>query len=73
VSGPKGEVPAAVFLRFRLVDLVVHTWDLRRGAHLDDTLDPGLVVGLMNVVEPAIRRIPRARLLTDLGRLAGLG
>ena len=44
--------PAAAFLRFRLVDLVVHAWDLLRAAHLDETLDPLVVVELMSVVEP---------------------
>ncbi|HZC52895.1 MAG TPA: maleylpyruvate isomerase N-terminal domain-containing protein [Mycobacterium sp.] len=27
VVGPKGNVPAAAFLRFRLIDPVVHAWD----------------------------------------------
>jgi uncharacterized protein (TIGR03086 family) len=52
VPGPKGDVAATAFLRFRLVDLVVHAWDLLRAAHLDETLDPRVVAGLMEVVEP---------------------
>lgn len=52
VAGPKGSVTAAAFLRFRLVDLVVHAWDLLRAAQLDETLDPRVVVGLMRLVEP---------------------
>jgi uncharacterized protein (TIGR03086 family) len=52
VAGPKGDVPAAAFLRFRLIDLVVHAWDLLRGAALDERLDPPLVAGLMAMVEP---------------------
>jgi uncharacterized protein (TIGR03086 family) len=52
VAGPKGDVPATAFLRFRLVDLVVHAWDLRRAARLDETLDPHVVVGVWRVVEP---------------------
>lgn len=52
VAGPNGDVPAAAFLRFRLVDLVVHAWDLLRAGQLDETLDPQLVVDLMSVVEP---------------------
>ncbi|HZC51598.1 MAG TPA: TIGR03086 family metal-binding protein [Mycobacterium sp.] len=54
VAGPKGNVPAAAFLRFRLVDLVVHAWDLLRAARLDETLDPRVVVDLMQVVEPHV-------------------
>ena len=52
VAGPNGYVSAAAFLRFRLVDLVVHAWDLLRAARLDETLDQGVVVALMKVVEP---------------------
>jgi len=52
VAGPKGNVLAAAYLRFRLVDLVVHAWDLLRGARLDETLDPRIVVDVLNAVEP---------------------
>ena len=52
VAGPRGNIPATAFLRFRLVDLVVHAWDLQRGAQLDETLDQRIVVDLMTVVEP---------------------
>ena len=52
VAGPNGSIPAAAYLRFRLVDLVVHAWDLLRAARLDETLDPRIVVDLMKVVEP---------------------
>jgi uncharacterized protein (TIGR03086 family) len=52
VSGPKGDIPVVAFLRFRLIDLVVHAWDLLRAARLDETLDPQVVVDVMQVVEP---------------------
>ncbi|MDF1605427.1 TIGR03086 family metal-binding protein [Nocardioides sp. YIM 152315] len=52
VAGPKGVIPAAAFLRFRLVDLVVHAWDLLRAANLKEDLDPRLVADLVEVVEP---------------------
>ncbi|MDT2005030.1 TIGR03086 family protein [Rhodococcus opacus] len=52
VPGPNGDVPAEAFLRFRLVDLVVHAWDLLRAAGLDETLDPPVVAELSRVVEP---------------------
>jgi uncharacterized protein (TIGR03086 family) len=52
VAGPKGDVTAAAYLRFRLVDLVVHAWDLLRSARLDETLDPRLVVELLAMIEP---------------------
>lgn len=52
VAGPNGNVPVAAYVRFRLVDLVVHAWDLLRAAHLDETLDPQIVVGVLKTVEP---------------------
>lgn len=52
VPGPKGIIPCVAFLRFRLVDLVVHAWDLLRAAGLDETLDRLVVAGLMEIVEP---------------------
>jgi uncharacterized protein (TIGR03086 family) len=52
VAGPRGEVPAEAFLRLRLVDLVVHAWDLLHAADLDETLDPSVVAELSLLVEP---------------------
>lgn len=52
VAGPSGTVTAAAYLRFRLVDLVVHAWDLLRATGLDETLDPHVVVGVSGMVEP---------------------
>ena len=52
VAGPNGKVPAVAYLRFRLVDLVVHAWDLLRAAQLDEALDQQIFVALMDLVEP---------------------
>jgi uncharacterized protein (TIGR03086 family) len=52
VPGPKGDISAAAYLRFRVVDLVVHAWDLLRAAGLDEALDPRVVAELMDTVEP---------------------
>lgn len=52
VPHPNGDIPAAEFMRFRLVDLVVHAWDLLRGAQLDESLDPLVVERLLSLVEP---------------------
>jgi hypothetical protein len=35
-----------------LVDLGVHAWDLLRAAQLDETLDPYVAAGLVDLVEP---------------------
>jgi uncharacterized protein (TIGR03086 family) len=52
VPGPKGSSSAAAYLRFRLVDLVVHAWDLLRAAGLNETVDPRIVVELLDMVAP---------------------
>ena len=52
VPHPKRDIPASAFLRFRLVDLVVHAWDLLRAAGLDEALDPTVVQRLWVAVEP---------------------
>jgi uncharacterized protein (TIGR03086 family) len=52
VAGPQGDVSAATFLRFRVVDLVIHAWDLLRAAQLDETLDSRVVGDLLTLVEP---------------------
>jgi uncharacterized protein (TIGR03086 family) len=57
VAGPRGDIPAAAFLRFRLVDLVVHSWDLLRAAGLAETLDPQVVARLLEVVEPHLEEM----------------
>ena len=52
VPHPNGDIPASAFLRYRLVDLVVHAWDLLRAVDLDDTLDASVVDRLWSSVEP---------------------
>lgn len=43
VHHPMGDIPASQLLEFRLMDLVLHAWDLSRALGLDETL-PGVVV-----------------------------
>jgi uncharacterized protein (TIGR03086 family) len=45
-----GPTPAGEYANQMLLDLVVHNWDLARGAGLDDTLDPGLVEAVREYV-----------------------
>jgi uncharacterized protein (TIGR03086 family) len=37
---PAADIPGSMLLGFRLGDLVLHAWDIARGAGLDETLDP---------------------------------
>lgn len=57
VPGPNGVSSAAAYLRFRLVDLAVHAWDLRRAAGLDETVDPHVVAGIIDMVEPHLHEM----------------
>ncbi|MFB6722937.1 maleylpyruvate isomerase family mycothiol-dependent enzyme [Kribbella sp. NPDC056345] len=52
VHHPGGDISAEEFLRYRLVDVVVHAWDLLRAAGLDETLDAAVTEGLWALVEP---------------------
>jgi uncharacterized protein (TIGR03086 family) len=57
VAGPQGDVSCAAFLRFRVVDLVVHAWDLLRAAQLDESLDSRTVADLLTLVEPHLQEM----------------
>jgi len=57
LDGPKGDITAEAFLRFRLIDLVVHAWDLLRATGQDESLDAEVVDGLLAVVEPHLDEI----------------
>lgn len=57
LDGPKGAITAEEFLRFRLIDLVVHAWDLARATGQDETLDREVVDGLLELVEPHLDEI----------------
>jgi uncharacterized protein (TIGR03086 family) len=49
---PSGDISVDTFLRFRLGELVVHAWDLAVGGGFDPALDPAVVEGLWDMVEP---------------------
>jgi len=52
VHHPGGDISAEAFLRYRLVDVVVHAWDLLWTARQDDTLDATVTEQLWALVEP---------------------
>ncbi|TDD57823.1 maleylpyruvate isomerase family mycothiol-dependent enzyme [Kribbella antibiotica] len=54
VHHPAGDITAEAFLRYRLVDVVVHAWDLLTTAGLDETLNTKLTEGLWALVEPEL-------------------
>ncbi len=52
VPHPIGAISLQSFLRFRIGDLAVHTWDIAKGAGLNETLPTLLLEGLWDMVEP---------------------
>ncbi len=51
---PAGDMPAAQILGFRILDLLVHRWDLLRALGGDETLDPGLVEEVWTAIQPMV-------------------
>ncbi|MFC5263988.1 TIGR03086 family metal-binding protein [Kribbella qitaiheensis] len=49
---PSGDISLDTFVRFRLGELVVHSWDLAVGGGLDPSLDPAVIEALWALVEP---------------------
>jgi uncharacterized protein (TIGR03086 family) len=47
-----GPVPGAVYAGHRLVDVLIHGWDLAKGTSQDTALEPDLVTACWQVVEP---------------------
>jgi uncharacterized protein (TIGR03086 family) len=49
-----GPVPGSVYAGHRIVDVLIHGWDLAVATGQDATLDPELVAGCTAIVEPQI-------------------
>ena len=49
-----GPVPGEVYLGHRLIDVVIHGWDIARATGQDATLDPELVEWCVAVIEPQL-------------------
>ena len=49
-----GPVPGAVYAGHRFLDVLVHGWDLATATGQDATLDPELVRGCIEVLEPQL-------------------
>jgi uncharacterized protein (TIGR03086 family) len=47
-----GPVPGEVYCGHRLIDVLVHGWDVAKGTGQDPTLPPHLVLACLEVVEP---------------------
>jgi uncharacterized protein (TIGR03086 family) len=60
-----GPVPGSIYCGHRFIDVLVHGWDLAKATGQDTALDPALVQGCLEVVEP------QAELLKGSGAFHG--
>jgi uncharacterized protein (TIGR03086 family) len=49
-----GPVPGSVYCGHRLIDVLIHGWDIAKSTGQDTTLDPALVEACWAVVEPQL-------------------
>jgi uncharacterized protein (TIGR03086 family) len=49
-----GPVPGSVYAGHRFLDVLIHGWDLATATGQDTTLDPDLVQGCLEVLEPQL-------------------
>ncbi|HWC34867.1 MAG TPA: TIGR03086 family metal-binding protein [Mycobacteriales bacterium] len=49
-----GPVPGSVYAGHRIIDVLVHGWDLAKATGQDTTLDPDLVAACIEIVEPQL-------------------
>jgi uncharacterized protein (TIGR03086 family) len=54
---PSGEISATFFERLRLIELVVHGWDLLRSAEIDETLAPVVVEQAWTTLRPDLPKL----------------
>ena len=60
-----GPTPAGEYAEQMLLDLVVHAWDLARGAGLDERLDPQCVEHVLGYVRPRADQWRRGGIFGD--------
>jgi len=60
-----GDIPAAMLLGFRIGDLTLHSWDLARAVHADETLDPVLVQAAWDAMAPMRETMGRTGVFGD--------
>lgn len=49
-----GPVPGSVYAGHRIIDVLIHGWDLATATGQDTTLDPDLVAACLEIVEPQL-------------------
>ena len=65
-----GPVPGEVYAGHRLIDVVVHGWDLAKATGQDTTLDPALVDACQEVLAPQIDMLQASGMFGSPGAVA---
>ena len=60
-----GPVPGEVYAGHRFMDVLIHGWDLAASTGQPRTLDPELVAGCWEIVEPQARQLAAAGAFAD--------
>jgi len=51
IDHPVGEIPVSEFLKFRVFDMALHSWDLARALAADAELPPELIETVLAIIE----------------------
>ncbi len=62
-----GPVPGSVYVGHRIIDVVVHGWDLAVATGQDTTIDPELVAACIGIVEPQLEGLKASGAFRDCG------
>jgi uncharacterized protein (TIGR03086 family) len=60
-----GPVPGSVYAGHRIVDVLIHGWDLAVATGQDTTIDPELVAGCTAIVEPQLDMLRASGMFGD--------
>jgi uncharacterized protein (TIGR03086 family) len=62
-----GPVPGSVYAGHRIVDVLIHGWDLAAATGQNTTLDPRLVSACIDIVEPQLEGLQASGAFADSG------
>jgi uncharacterized protein (TIGR03086 family) len=65
-----GPVPGAVYAGHRIVDVLIHGWDLAVATGQDATLDPELVAGCKEIIDPQIDLLRASGMFGEAGEVS---
>jgi uncharacterized protein (TIGR03086 family) len=66
-----GPVPGSVYVGHRIIDVLVHGWDLATATGQDATLDPALVAACIEIVEPQLGALQASGAFGPAGETTG--